>query len=437
MIHYLRNIFLIFLYLFILSCSTSSPSWLNSRPQDPLYWHGIGYAAFENNKNPNSLAKEYAIQEISSQIKVNISSEMNIVVTDFNGSIDNAVTSVMKSRVDLLLPELEFVGNYKDKSGIYFYARLNKDKYQTAMARLKENAKGTIVNYLKDAENEFGLQSFKIIQKAWEEIIPFTDEPIIVNIDGNDINLYSFIKEKLTKFNKRLILNGKLEKELMKTFIDRNNSISIEVRDANTNKLLPGVPVKLSIFDTEQVIYSDQKGIVKKDIKPIFNPGSFEIKFQLDKNSIWSKDIQGLEFDPSLHSLSVNVLPANGTIISSEKNLGNLMEQNIIEPFLKKMLNARLEYVESKPDFIIRVESDTEERSKRISEKFPYFVFGKAEITFVEISNDKEFFSTQVSNIKGGDFDSRDIAGLRSYDKMVKEILSQLEKFLISNYVNS
>ena len=41
------------------------------------------------------------------------------------------------------------------------------------------------------------------------------------------------------------------------------------------------------------------------------------------------------------------------------------MEQNIIEPFLKKMLNARLEYVENNPDFVIRVESNTEERSKR------------------------------------------------------------------------
>ena len=184
MIHYLRNAFLILLCLFILSCSSSSPSWLNSRPQDPLFWHGIGYAAFDNNKNPNSLAKEYAIQEISSQIKVNISSEMNIVVTDFNGSIDNAVTSVMQSRVDLLLPELEFVGNFKDKSGIYFYARLNKSKYQAAMERLRENAKVTIINYLRDAENEFGLQSFKIIQKAWKEIIPFTDEPILVNIDA-------------------------------------------------------------------------------------------------------------------------------------------------------------------------------------------------------------------------------------------------------------
>ena len=437
MIHYLRNTFLIFLCLFILSCSSSSPSWLNSRPQDPLYWHGIGYAGFDNNKNPNSKAKEYAIQEISSQIKVNISSEMNIVVTDFNGSIDNVVTSVTKSRVDLLLPELEFVGNFKDKSGIYFYARLNKSKYQTAMARLRENAKVTIINYLKDAENEFGLQSFKIIQKAWKEIIPFTDEPIIVNIDGNDLNLYSLIKEKINKFDKRLILKGKLKKELMKTFIDRNNSISIEVRDANTNKLLPGVPINISIFDNEQVIYSDEKGIVRKDIKPIFNPGSFEIKFQLDKESIWGRDNQGLEFDPSLNSISVNVLPANGSIISSEKNIGKLMEQNIIEPFLKKMLNTRLEYVDVNPDLLIRIESDTKERSKRISDRFPYLIFGKAIITFTEISNDKEFFSTQVSNIKGGDFDSREIAGLRSYDKMVIEIMPQLEEYLFSNYVNN
>ena len=113
------------------------------------------------------------------------------------------------------------------------------------------------------------------------------------------------------------------------------------------------------------------------------------------------------------------------------------MEQNIIEPFLKKMLNARLEYVESNPDFVIRVESDTEERSKRISDRFPHFVFGKVLITFIENSNDKEFFSTQVSNIKGGDFESREIAGLRSYDKMMKEIMPQLEKSLFSNYVDN
>ena len=115
----------------------------------------------------------------------------------------------------------------------------------------------------------------------------------------------------------------------------------------------------------------------------------------------------------------------------------DIAKQNIIEPFLKKMLNARLEYVENNPDFVIRVESDTEERSKRISDKYPYFVFGKAVIRFIENSNHKEFFSTNVSNIKGGDFDSREIAGLRSYDKMIKQIMPQIEKSLFLNYANN
>ena len=54
-----------------------------------------------------------------------------------------------------------------------------------------------------------------------------------------------------------------------------------------------------------------------------------------------------------------------------------------------------------------------------------------------KLINSKEFFSTNVSNIKGGDFDSREIAGLRSYDKMIKHIMPQLEKSLFLNYVNN
>tara|TARA_A100001011_G_scaffold393024_1_gene481889 strand:+ start:66 stop:1295 length:1230 start_codon:yes stop_codon:yes gene_type:complete len=408
---------------------------LDSRPKDPSYWHGIGYAPFENIKNPHSLAKEYAIQEISSQIKVNISSEMNIVVKDFNGSIDNAITSVIKSRVDLLLPELEFVGNFKDKTGVYFYARLNKERYQLAMNRLRENAKITILNYLKDADKEFGSRSFKIIQKAWKEIVPFTDEPIMVNIDGNRLNLYSLIKQKLNEFDRRLILKGKVKKELMKTFIDRNNSISIEIRDAKTNKFLPGVPINISIFDNKQVIYSDNNGMVRKDIEPVSNAKSFDIKFKLDEKTLFDNNHDNLELDPSIYSLSVNVLPATVSILSYEKNLGESMEQNIIEPFIKKILNGKLEFVDNNPDFVLRIESDTEERSKRMNEKFPYFVFGKAKITFKEVSNDKEFFSTQVSNIKGGDFESIEIAGLRSYDKMMKEMIPQLEESFVMSFI--
>ena len=46
---------------------------------------------------------------------------MDIITSDYNGSIDNVITSVMNSRVDLLLPELEFVDSYRTDDGVYFY----------------------------------------------------------------------------------------------------------------------------------------------------------------------------------------------------------------------------------------------------------------------------------------------------------------------------
>ena len=90
--------------LYSLSCFSAPPQWIDDRPSNSEYWHGIGFVSYSKSNDPKMLAREYAIHEISSQIKINISSEMDIITSDYNGSIDNVITSVMNSRVDLLLP---------------------------------------------------------------------------------------------------------------------------------------------------------------------------------------------------------------------------------------------------------------------------------------------------------------------------------------------
>jgi hypothetical protein len=59
-------------FLMIISCASNPPVWVESRPKDQSYWHGVGFASSDGSKNPSELAKEYAIHEISSQIKVNL-----------------------------------------------------------------------------------------------------------------------------------------------------------------------------------------------------------------------------------------------------------------------------------------------------------------------------------------------------------------------------
>ena len=61
---------------------------------------------------------------------------------------------------------------------------------------------------------------------------------------------------------------------------------------------------------------------------------------------------------------------------------------------------------------------------------FPFFSYGNVSVSFINASNDHEFFSVNLSNIKGGDFGSQRTAGIRAYDQMKVEIIQELQQSL-------
>ena len=104
------------------------------------------------------------------------------------------------------------------------------------------------------------------------------------------------------------------------------------------------------------------------------------------------------------------------------------MEDKIIEPAIKKYMNNRLEFVSDDPDIKIIIESNTLKKSRRMGANFPYFTFGNASVGFKEVSTDKEFFNINLTDVKGADFDSQEIAGVRAYDEMVQQLNAELDK---------
>ncbi len=423
---------ILFLPLFLIySCSTAPPSWVDSRPNDPDYWHGLGFASYIQSNDPKTLAKESAIHEISSQIKVNISSELDIVVTDFNGSVDNAISSVMKSRVNLLLPELEFIGHHSTKDGIHFYARLNKDKYKQAMIRLRSNSKNAALGYIRDADRNYGIQSFYLIQKAWQEIFPFNDEPVEVSYENQNVYLYSLIKQKLEEFNERLFMTATLEKEIVKTLVDRENSIIIKVKDRQTGADLNGVPVKIILPDKEVSLFSDKNGMIQYVLNGVSIASTFEILFELNTIELL-KELNNanpiLPFKPKVNSISMKVVPAKVSIKSTEKNLNKIMKRKILEPSVKGLFNKQLEFVIDNPDFYIVIDANTIKKSEKIGENYPYFTFGNATVSFQDAKTNEEFLNFIIDDIKGADFGSQRIAGIRAYEKMEVELLNKFQK---------
>ena len=426
-----KNKLLLLIGLFILSCSNSPPAWVSSRPNNKDYWHGIGHAMAYQSPDFKAMAKESAIREISSQIKINISSEMEIITRDFNGSVDNMVSSVMKSRVNLFLPELELVGNYSDKNESYFYYRLNKNNYYEAMKKLRVNAENTALAYIRNAEKKYGVNSFYLIQKAWQEIIPFNDEPIMVNYDNENILLYSLIKQKLEEFNQRVMITGTLAKEKIKTLVDRENSILIHVMDRKSKQSLVGFPIKLSLPTNQTTLVSNKNGKIEHSFKGMTLASSYDILFQLDQEEMFkelTKENQILPMKPNLNSTTMHVSPAKVSIKSFEKNLDRPSKRKILEPAIKNIFNNKLEFVNDDPDFYIIIQSNTAQKAERAGNNYPYFVYGNATIIFQDSRTEEEFFIFRISDAKGADFGSQRVAGIRSYEKMEAELLTELEK---------
>ena len=429
----IRKCLLALFSLCVFSCFSSPPLWIDDRPSNSEYWHGIGFANHSETNNPKMLAKEYAIHEISSQIKINISSEMDIITSDYNGSIDNVITSVMNSRVDLLLPELEFVDSYQTDAGIYFYAKLNKENYYKAIERLRINAKTTALNYVIRSEKKFGKGSFYLIQKAWQEIFPFNDEPISVQYNNTKYNLSTLIRQKQEEFNDRVSIIAILNKNNIRTIIDKNNIIKIKVEDRNTGESLIGIPIKITHHDMSRTLISDRKGKIEYGLHNFNQRSTFQANFSLDHQALVDdlEDVQNiLKLNKNIGSLKIDVVPAKVLLTTNEKNLNKLMRNSILEPAIKEVLSGHVEFVNEEPDFYVKIDANTTVKTKSVEKGFPFFSYGNVSISFVDAVNDHEFFNANLSNIKGGDFGSQRTAGIRAYDQMKLEIVQEIQESL-------
>ena len=76
-------------------------------------------------------------------------------------------------------------------------------------------------------------------------------------------------------------------------------------------------------------------------------------------------------------------------------------------------------------------------RSKRAGNNFPYFSYGNASIVFIDAGTNEQFFSSAVSDVKGADFFSQETAGMRAYEKMALELVSELESSFNDNDENN
>ena len=120
-----------------MSCSNHpEPEWISNQPHAENYWFGIGSVEKPYyGSDIREEARSKAQSEIASQISVDVSGSFVQVITERNFDLDEFAKSVVKTRVENNLPNIEIMDSYESKNRYFLLARLSQSTYYETIER--------------------------------------------------------------------------------------------------------------------------------------------------------------------------------------------------------------------------------------------------------------------------------------------------------------
>ena len=433
---------IVLLFLIFVSCvsqpTTPTPDWILASNSNPNHWIGVGSVEKPFSGNIREAARSQAVNEIASQITIQISSNFTNIMTEYNYDINTFSKSIIDTRVENNLGAIEYLNFHEDEYRFYVHAKLSKRKYYEALDRKRENAVQTALGYIQRADRELNGDSFNLLQSAIDEILQFMDEPLQIQYEGKSQNLYSLIKLKFQdKVNRVQLISEK--KEINVTFgFSENNIIEILSKNKNSGKIISGIPVKIESSENINLI----SGVTDANGRLLLPLPKFE-SFGIQKQIILSMDFLGMKLSPNSYPKTPISIKINSPLIFvdiDEKLLGKMSENPIVGPMIKDFFSANLfatfASIEN-ADLIINGNVNTSQRSDYPNEWGIYQTFADATITVVNGRTGDEIYSVTVSKIQGADFNSNEGSAKEAIRKIAKEmekitipkILKRMEEF--------
>jgi hypothetical protein len=141
---YFVRIFILTL-IFLAGCSPKvqppdpdslKPAWLRTTPNQAGYYTGIGHSVKDGTNNYVQSAKKSALDDLVSEIKVNVSSTSVLSQLETNKKLTEQYQQVIQTTAADEIEEFEMVDAWEDASNYWVYYR------PSVIARSKRNKRG-------------------------------------------------------------------------------------------------------------------------------------------------------------------------------------------------------------------------------------------------------------------------------------------------------
>lgn len=427
--------------LFLLGSSAlidaQKPAWVEKIPIDPNYYIGIGISAKSTNRSDYiKTAKDKALNDMASQIKINISSEFIGKLTLISGLVEQDIVSQIRTTTKEELEGYELVDTWESKNEYWVYYRLLKSLYQEQKRIKLEKTTNLSLDFFTKAKNSEKEMNFdKALMYYFQAMIPvekYIDEPLKVNYNNSEIYLmneiYFSVQDLLSKI-KLKPLENQVEAKVGQPLSKPLEIVVTYNSDPGSQSAGPSLPIKFQFIkgsgECTVEAKTDMKGLAACKVIKITSKDKLQvIKAELNINTLLNQSENSIIIQSIFKSFSVPsteiVMNVSGLVVylkSVELQFGEKLEIPFIEPIVKsKFTDEGFVFTDDVSSaYLVITINAVSRKGTTITGMNMFISYLDLTISVAETTGN-EIYKNSILNVKGVGRDYN-AAGLKAFEK--------------------
>jgi hypothetical protein len=426
----------------------AKPAWLSAKPPEDAYYVGIGHAVKDGTNNYIQEAKKSALEDMISDIKVNVSSTSVLSQIDANKEFQEKYEQIIQTTAADEIEEFEQVDSWEDTKNYWLYYRLSKQRYKEIKDEQKRNAVTLALDFFTKAKqsertNEniqalgFYFQGFKAVEK-------YLAEPIRLDFEGKQILLTNEIYANIQQLLDKMQLTADPSEIVLNRRVAQNDhTVNIKASYKDSKKAIADLPLKAGFEKGSGDVFPDYKTAENGQSKILITKISSRdleqtvgVKVNLlafagqNASDIYALVAQKLDVPKA--NILLKVQRPLVYLTAVEKSLGiDKANQQLTNRIKNYLTNSGFEFTDdkSKAELALDVNSNSEKGSQSGS---IFITYVTAVIRVASAKDNKEIYATTLDRIKGYSLDYE-----RSSQEAYNKSLESLEKEKLPELLNA
>ena len=426
------------------------PDWVRERPVSATHYTGIGVASSSGaNRDYLQAAKENALEDLASQIKIVISSEVMRTLAETSGTLIDDYEKVLRSHTKAELEGYELVGTWEDSSEYWVYYRLSRSDHESRRRAKIERAVSLskdLVGRARESESDREydralhsyLQSFHPVEK-------YLNEPLETSLEGKKVYLQNEIFTSIQSLL-GMIEIGAVEENREATVgrpLDRPLQVTADhLGEDGVKTGISNLPLRFSFLrgsgELVEKVRTGRRGNGSCRISKVSSTDRIQIvKARLDIDEYVDRNAVSLILGSIIEGFSIpeakfvlNVSGLSGFIASEEIHFDRRLNVLHIEPAIKNFLSGNgFIFVKNadEADLLFAVKAESRKGSDIYG---MYSAFVDLTVSATDMTTGREVYKSSLHDVKGIDLEYEK-AGLKAFENAAERVREDLMPGLI------